>query len=129
MIALLPLRHSLRAPFFLRPKLPTIHCYGDEYLGLSEKEMQPVQEWLLAKMLHVDSCKEIHLCWYDSEDPWPSLACPGIAKELLEGLKKQQPVFGICQGTSLWSLPEGYSWRMLSEHSSVKIYQLEAKKE
>lgn len=118
---MLNLLQLLRDIFRREPQQPTIYSYGHEYLQLSEQEMQPVMEWLFLSLLNAGYSGEAHLCWYDNENPEP-----GIEGGMLEGVKRKQPVLGYRFGGRMWELPEGYHWRMMLEHPSMRIYQLGA---
>ena len=118
------LLQRLREAFRPRPKPPTIYSYGETHSGLSEEEMQPVMEWLFLSLLNAGYSGEAHLCWYDHDNPEP-----GIEGGAVEGLKYEQPVFGYRCGGRMWALPDGYRWRMMSEHPSMRIYQLELRED
>ena len=107
-----------------QPQEPTLYCYGDEHLGLDRGEMQPVMEWLFLSMMNAGYDGDAHLCWYDHENP-----CPGIEGGVLEGLKQEELIFGYRWGGRMWALPEGYHWRMMPEHPSMRVYQLEVEED
>ena len=114
------LLQRLRNLFRREPQPPTLYSYGNEYLELRAEEMQPVMEWLFLSLLNAGYSGEAHLCWYDNENPEP-----GIEGGAVEGVKHDQPIFGYRCGGRMWGLPEGYRWRMMPEHPSMRIYQLE----
>jgi hypothetical protein len=62
-----------------------------------------------------------HLIWYnEAEDPDQEQA-------LKEAIKFNEPTFLYRVGNRTLQPPTGYYWRMISEHPSTRIYQLEVK--
>ncbi|NJO63042.1 MAG: hypothetical protein HC836_33930 [Richelia sp. RM2_1_2] len=114
---------------FLKPK-PTIESYGQP-AGVSPEQVQSLMEWLFASLLNAgyverwslrEPPKASHLIWYDSDNPDPSLG--KLIKKLIH---RDEPIFLYRCGDRAMPAPQGYYWRIISEHPSTRIYQLEVK--
>ncbi|MEA5595769.1 hypothetical protein [Rivularia sp. UHCC 0363] len=105
---------------FLKPK-PTIDSYGQPS-SIDPQEIQSLMEWLFASLIAVGYFGRSHLIWYDCDNPDPSLE--KLIKKLI---RRDEPIFLYRCGGRTMPAPQGYYWRMMSEHPSTRIYQLEVK--
>lgn len=64
-----------------------------------------------------------HIIWYDSDKPDPSLE--EVIKKLIH---RDEPIFLYRCGGRVMPTPDGYYWRTMEEHPSMRVYQLEVKK-
>lgn len=107
---------------FLKPKpaAPAIDSYGQSNSGLEAIQIQPIMEWLFASLLNALYSGKSHIIWHNSDELDPSL-------ELLvkKAMRRGEPVFLYRCGARVSPLPQGYYWRMMEEHPSMRIYQLE----
>lgn len=103
---------------FLRPKSnkPEIESYGQNYNGLEVEEIQQIMEWLFATLLNAGYFGRSHVIW-DSGQEWREVA--------LTGLLRDEPVFLYRCGEKFPVSPEHCYWRLMAEHPSLRIYQLE----
>ncbi|BAY14182.1 hypothetical protein [Calothrix sp. NIES-2098] len=109
---------------FLKPKpaQPTIESYAQQSCGVEPKEIQSIMEWLSASLMAAGYFGKSHIIWYDSDNPDPSLE-----QTVKKVMKRDEPIFLYCCGGNVSPLPTGYYWRMMEEHPSMQIYQLEVK--
>jgi hypothetical protein len=107
---------------FLKPKpaQPTIDTYGQQSSGVEPEQIQLLMEWLFASLLNVGYFGKSHLIWYNSDNLDPSLE--QVVKKVT---RRDEPVFLYRCGDRTMPLPQGYYWRMMNEHPSMRIYQLE----
>ncbi len=81
-------------------------------------------EWLFASLMGVGYFGKSHLFWYNSAKPDQKLE--QALKKVIQG---NEPIFLYrCSDRSM-PPPQGYYWRMVPEHPSMRIYQLELKDE
>ncbi|MBD2666709.1 hypothetical protein [Richelia sinica] len=107
-----------------KPAQPTIDSYGQSSSGVEPEQMQLVMEWLFASLLNAGYFGKSHLIWHNSDRLDPSLE-----QTIKKVMKRDEPVFLYRCGASVSPLPTGYYWRMMDEHPSMRIYQLEVKPE
>jgi hypothetical protein len=107
---------------FLKPKpaQPTIDCYGQQSCGVEPEQIQSVMEWLFASLMAAGYEGKSHLVWYDSDNPDTTLE-----QTVKKVMKRDEPIFLYRCGGRVSSPPTGYYWRMMDEHPSMRIYQLE----
>jgi hypothetical protein len=108
---------------FLKPKpsQPTIDSYGQPN-NVDPQKVQSLMEWLFTSLINAGYFSKSHLIWYDNNNPDPSLE--KIIKKLMH---RNEPIFLYRSNARTMSAPQGYYWRIISEHPSMQIYQLEAK--
>ncbi|MDB9372339.1 hypothetical protein [Nodularia sphaerocarpa] len=108
---------------FFKPKpvKPTIDIYGVS-TDIESEQIQALMEWLFASLMAANYFDKSHLIWYDSDKPDPSLK-----KVVKKVIRSGKPVFLYRCGSRVMPLPQGYYWRMMGEHPSMRIYQLEIK--
>lgn len=100
---------------------PTIDSYGQSSTGLPEDQIQSIMEWLFLSLVNAGYWGNAHLIWYnEAEDQDKEQA-------LKEAIKFNEPTFLYRVGDRILQPPGGYYWRMISEHPSTRIYQLEVR--
>ena len=108
---------------FFKPKTPkpTIESYGQPTEVSSE--VQALIEWLFASLIAVRYFGRSHLVWYDNN------LDPSLEKLIKKLIRCDEPIFLHRCGDRAMTAPQGYYWRMMSEHLSMQVYQLEVKDE
>ncbi|MCW5318173.1 hypothetical protein GTQ43_31845 [Nostoc sp. KVJ3] len=109
---------------FLKPKpaQPTVLCYGQQSCGVEQQQIQSLMEWLFASVMAAGYEGKSHLVWYDSDNPDPARE-----QMIKKAMRSCEPVFLYRCGGRVSPPPTGYYWRMMDEHPSMRIYQLELK--
>ena len=120
----------LRA-FFSKPKTPVpgeirldIVSYEQASSGLSYEQIQAVMKWLGMSLVHSSYRGKSHLIWYDSGKPDADLE-----QVVWPGMRRGELTFLYRCGGRTMPPPPGHYWRMMSEHPSMLIYQLEVRDE
>ena len=103
---------------------PTIESYGQETCGLAQDQIQSVMEWLFLSLVNAGYYGKSHIVWYDDSAPDPDLE--QVAKT---GIQRDEPTFLYRCGDRVQAPPDGYYWRLMSEHPSMRVYQLEFSKD
>ena len=128
MSRLLTLARSLLAPLLPQttsaPPTPTISSYGQNECGVPMEAMQPIMEWVFASLLHAGYSGTAHIIWYNDAAPDPKLE-----KAVKDGIRSDEPTLLYRCGSRVQPPPNGYYWRLMAEHPSNRIYQLEVKEE
>ncbi len=111
----------MKLPNFLKPKptTPIIDSYGKP-TTIDPEQIQSVMEWLFASLIAAGYVGRSHIIWYNSDSPDPSLE-----KAVRKAMHHGEPIFLYRMGAKSMQLPDGYYWRMVQEHPSMRIYQLE----
>ncbi|MEG5035284.1 hypothetical protein [Microcoleus sp. AT3-D2] len=104
----------------LKPKseLPIIDSYGES--PLTQKQQQALMEWLFASLMGAGYFGKAHLIWDDGKDR---------EREIFTALMRNEPIFLYRQGVRPTPTVEGYGWRLIGEHPSLRVYQLEIEAE
>jgi hypothetical protein len=105
-----------------KPQPPTIQSYGQQDVDIEQNVIQALMEWLFASLMAANYFGESHLFWYNSEKEDPKLK-QAVKKVIGSG----QPIFLYRCGSRTMPVEQGYYWRMMGEHPSMRIYQLEVK--
>lgn len=100
-------------------KQPTISSYGQSESGIALDDIQPVMEWLFLSLLNAGYQGQSHLFWLSPRD------AVDLHQHLRQLHKKDEPIFGYRCGDRVPTPPEGFYWRIMAEHPSLKIYQLD----
>ncbi len=80
-------------------------------------------EWLFASLINAGYKGRSHVIWYDDAKPDSNLE-----DAVRVGIRRDEPTFLYRCGNRVQSPPDGYYWRMMNEHPSTRIYQLEVRK-
>ena len=116
----LSLMHRLFSLFTpQKPTSPILRSYGQEVSGIAPPIMQKVIEWLALSLIQAGYFGKAHLFWLDAEDD------PDVMRVLKRVAHQQQPVFLYRCADRVPAPPQGYYWRMMTEHPSLRVYQLE----
>jgi hypothetical protein len=73
-------------------------------------------EWLFACLMSVRYFGKPHLIWDDGQ---------GREREIFTPLMRNEPIFLYRQRTRPSPTVEGYGWRSIGEHPSLRMHQLE----
>jgi hypothetical protein len=111
---------------FFKPKKnqPTIDNYGHQDCDIEQQQIQLVMEWLFGSLINAGYFGKSHIIWYNSDKPNPNLE--KIVKKIIG---RDEPIFLYRCGGRVSLLPNDYYWRMVDEHPSMRIYQLEVKQD
>lgn len=109
---------------FLKPKpaQPTIESYGQLNCRVEPEQMQSLMEWLFASLMAAGYEGKSHIIWYNSDNSDSSLE-----QKVKKVVRSGEPIFLYRCGGRVSSPPTGYYWRMMDEHPSMQIHQLEVK--
>jgi len=110
----LNLATALIASLKPKSKIPIIDTYGQS--TLNQNEQQPLMEWLFASLMGAGYFGKAHLIWDDGQDR---------EREIFTALMRNEPIFLYRQGARPSPRVEGYCWRLIAEHPSLRMYQLE----
>lgn len=95
--------------------------YGQQLAPVDSAQIQNVLEFLFLSLLNVEYVGKAHLFWSDTERDEEQI------RQQCKFAKKNQLIFLFRYGDRTPAPPDGYYWRMMPEHSSMRIYQLVAK--
>lgn len=101
----------------LKPKpqsqQPGIDSYGQT--ALSPQEEQAFMEWLFASLMGAGYFGKAHLIWDGGQDR---------EREIFTALMRNEPIFLYRKASRPTPTAEGYCWRLIGEHPSLRLYQL-----
>lgn len=103
-----------------KPAQPTIESYGQQSCGVDPEKIQSVMEWLFASLLNAGYFEKAYIFWFDDKNPDPNLE-----QVVKKAMRRGEPIFLYRCGARVQPPPNGYYWRMMPEHQSMRIYQLE----
>ncbi|MEP1061850.1 MULTISPECIES: hypothetical protein [Cyanophyceae] len=103
------------------PTYPTINSMGQPESGVSAETIQAVMEWLFASLINAGYYGRSHLYWLHTKVE------PAQNRALQHCYRRKEPVLGYRCGDRMPAPPSGYYWRLMPEHTSMQIYQLEVK--
>ena len=109
---------------FFKPKQPasSIDSYGQPMSGIEQQQIQLIMEWLFTSLMAAGYFGKSHLIWYDSDNLDPSLE-----QVVKASTRHNELIFLYRIGGRAMTPPDGYYWRMMDEHPSMRVYQLEVK--
>ncbi len=96
-----------------KSKIPVIDTYGQS--TLNQDEQQALMEWLFACLMGAGYFGKGHLIWDDGKDR---------EREIFTALMRNEPIFLYRLGARPSPTVEGYVWRLIGEHPSLRVYQL-----
>jgi hypothetical protein len=73
-------------------------------------------EWLFASLMGARYFSKAHLIWDDGQDR---------EQEMFTALMRSELIFLYRQGARPSPTVEGYGWRLIGKHPSLRMYQLE----
>ncbi|MEG4010230.1 hypothetical protein QUA41_29785 [Microcoleus sp. Pol11C1] len=101
-----------------KSKIPVIDTYGESIL--THEQQQAQMESLFASLMGFGYFGKAHLIWDDGKDR---------EREIFTALMRNEPIFLYRQGARPSPRVEGYCWRLIGEHPSLRVYQLEVEVE
>ena len=114
----LNLATALIASLKPKSKIPVIDTYGQS--ALNQDEQQPLMEWLFASLMGAGYFGKAHLIWDDGKDR---------EREIFIALMRNEPIFLYRLGARPSPTVEGYGWRLIGEHPSLRVYELQVEVE
>ncbi|MEG4286290.1 hypothetical protein QUB68_24480 [Microcoleus sp. A006_D1] len=93
---------------------PGIDSYGQT--KLTKEAEQELMEWLFSSLMGAGYFGKAHLFWDNGQDR---------EREIFTALLQHEPVFLYRLGARPTPNVEGYHWRLIGEHPSLRVYQLE----
>jgi hypothetical protein len=100
-----------------KSKKSTVESYGQTDCPLPPQQIQSIMEWLFASLLNAGYVGRSHLIWDLGDQDWKQVA--------LTALLNDEPLFIYRCNDRLSVAPEHCCWRLMTEHPSLRIYQLE----
>jgi hypothetical protein len=94
-----------------------VDSYGHPNASLSPEEIQKIMEWLFSSLMNAEYMGKAYLIWDAGNQTWD--------KPALTGVLRDEPVFLYRCGDRPSPSPEKCYWRLITEHPSLRIYQLE----
>lgn len=94
-----------------------IETYG--MWQLDEPTARQVLEWITLTLIHYEYTGTAHLIFSDGSG--------FIHRQVLTGFLRGQPAFLYRCGESVVQVPVNVYWRLIGEHPSLRVYQLELK--
>jgi hypothetical protein len=101
-----------------KSKIPIIDSYGQS--SLNQDEQQALMEWLFASLMGAGYFRKAHLIWDNGKDR---------EREIFTALMRNEPIFLYREGARPSPTVEGYGWRLISEHPSLRVYELQVEVE
>lgn len=114
----LNLATALIASFKPKSRSSAIDSYGQP--AISGPEQQALMEWLFASLMGAGYFGKAHLIWDGGQDR---------EREIFTAVMRNEPIFLYRQASRPTPNVEGYCWRLLGEHPSLRVYQLQIKVE
>jgi len=95
-----------------------VYSYGQQNSSLAVEEIQPIIQWVSSRIyLGTGYTGKSHLFWLLPNDDFRA--------DLQRIYQKGDVILGYQCGDLMAPAPEGFGWRILAEHPSTRIYQLE----
>lgn len=99
----------------------SLESYGQDTCGLPIEQVTEVMKWLGCSLMSAGYKARAHVVWDSSGDDFK-------LDEVFRGkFKRHELVFLYRCGDRPIQPPTGCYWRLMSEHPSLRIYQLERK--
>ncbi|MEM6453215.1 MAG: hypothetical protein AAF703_23220 [Cyanobacteria bacterium P01_D01_bin.105] len=103
------------------PQQLSLESYGQEACGLPIEKISKVMKWLGQSLLAAGYEAKAHMIWDSSGADFE-------LEEVFQGqFKRHEPVFLYRCGDRPMQPPAGHYWRLMGEHPSLRVYQLERK--
>lgn len=101
----------------LKPKSDQseIDTYGISQLA--DEQQQELMTWLFCSLFDAGYFGKAHLIWDDGSMDWE--------KAMLAAVMRDEPLFLYRQGERPSAPAAGCYWRLMGEHPSLRVYQLE----
>ena len=95
----------------------SLDSYGQSSSNMTPEEIQKIMQWLFASLVNAGYMGKAHLIWDAGNQTWD--------KPALTGVLRDEPVFLYRCGSRPSPPPEKCYWRLINEHPSLRVYQLE----
>ena len=103
----------------------SIDSYGQATCGLPPEQIQSVMYWLGQSLLYSGyHYGTAHILWYNDADPDHNLK-----QAARDSIRRDEPTFLYRCGDRVQPLPKGHYWRLMGEHPSMRVYQLEVQED
>lgn len=106
-----------------KPKPLTISSYGQETCGLPFEQIQDVMKWLGLSLMASGYEARAHIIWHSPE------AGVNLEAVLKNSLRLHEPTFLYRLSDRPIQPPTGHYWRLMTEHPTLRMYQLERRDE
>ena len=104
-----------------KPQQLSIESYGQDTCGLPIEQMAEVMKWLGRSLMTAGYEAKAHMVWDSSGADF-------ALDEVFQGkFKCHEPIFLYRCGDRPMQPPTGCYWRLMAEHPSLRMYQLERK--
>ena len=104
-----------------KPQQLSVESYGQDACGLTIEQIADVMEWLGRSLMAAGYEAKAHMVWDSSGADF-------ALKEVFRGkFKRHEPVFLYRCCDRPMQPPNGCYWRLMDEHPSLRVYQLERK--
>ncbi len=100
-----------------------VNSVGQEESGVAAETVQAVMERLFASLMAAGYYGQAYLFWLHSQEQ------PEQNQELKQLHRRGEPVLGYRCGDRMPPPSSGFYWRLMPEHASMGIYQLEVKED
>ena len=104
-----------------KPKQLSVESYGQDACGLSIEQVADVMKWLGRSLLAAGYKAKAHMVWDSSGADF------ALDKVFPGKFKHHEPVFLYRCGDRPMQPPTNCYWRLMAEHPSLRVYQLERK--
>lgn len=113
---------QLRALFPIpQPDRLTISSHGQETCGIPFEQITEVMKWLSLSLIAAGYRARAHIVW---DSPEASVSLDDLPRG---SMRRNEPIFLYRCGDRPMSPPVGYYWRLVTEHPTMRVYQLELK--
>ena len=97
----------------------SLESYGQDTCGLPIETITEVMKWLSCSLLAAGYKARAHMVWDSSGTDF-------ALEEIFKGkFRRHEPVFLYRCGDRPMQPPVGCYWRLMTEHPSLRVYQLE----
>ena len=104
-----------------KPQQLSVESYGQDACGLSIEQIAEVMKWLGRSLLAAGYNAKAHMVWDSSGADF------ALDEVFSRKFKRHEPVFLYRCGDRPMQPPTGHYWRLVAEHPSLRMYQLERK--
>lgn len=104
-----------------QPDQLTIISHGQETCGIPSEQITEVMKWLVLSLIAAGYRARAHIVWDSLE--------AGVSLEDLprRSMRRNEPIFLYRCGDRPMPPPVGYYWRLMTEHPTMRVYQMELK--
>lgn len=102
-----------------QPDRLTISSYGQETCDIPFEQVKEVMEWLALSLMAAGYDAKAHIIWDSSK------AGVNLADVVKNSLRHHETIFLYRLSDRPTPSPMGYYWRLVPEHPTLRVYQLE----